>query len=130
MTMRQWARAALVLALGACAIPQEEGSKRSYGKRDPGPLVRVTNHNYLDVNLYVVQAGTRWRLGTVTGNSARNFRVPPDRTLETAEIRIQADPIGGVATYLSQPVYLRRGQEMDLIIGPSMPLSSLAVSEP
>lgn len=131
MTRRQWTRGALAmaLALSACALP---GKKQRYGKApvEVPAVVRVANQNYSDINVYVVQSGMRRRLGTVTGMSTQRFTLPRDIPLETMDIRLLADPIGGTGTYLSPAVQVHPGQEMDLTVAAALHLSSLAVWNP
>lgn len=131
MMERQWTRVALALALAvsACAVP---GKKQRYGKDPviPPAMVRVENQNYADMNVYVVQSGMRRRLGTVPGLSTHRFTLPRDVPLETMDIRLLADPVGGVGTYLSPAVQVHPGQEMDLTVAAALHLSSLAVWNP
>lgn len=128
MKTRQWTRVALVLAMaaGACA-PGGTGKQRPVGKPAPPTLVVVANRNFLDMNLYVVQSGMRVRLGTVTGLSTQRFRLPREVARHTGDLRLFADAIGGPQSYLSPPVSVRPGQSLELTLGASLNLSSLAV---
>jgi len=72
------ARVALLLAASGCFIFHR-------GQSDPPPAfdvpageiaLNVTNHNYLDVVIYVVHDGQQTRVGTVTGSSAALLFVP------------------------------------------------------
>ncbi|HEX6039702.1 hypothetical protein [Longimicrobium sp.] len=129
MMTRHWMRAALVLWISAagCATAGGRGTKPSLGKRTPPPMVVVANQNFLDMNLYVVQSGVRARLGMVTGLSTQRFRLPRDMNGDMADVRIFADPVGSSQGYLSPPVRVRPGQSLELTIGATLSLSSLAV---
>lgn len=129
MKTRQWTRVALVLAMaaGACARGGGAGEKRPMGKPAPPTLVVVANHNFLDMNLYVVQSGMRVRLGTVSGLTTQRFRLPREVSRHTGDLRLFADAIGGPQSYLSPPVWVRPGQSLELTLGASLNLSSLAV---
>ena len=126
MSTRQWTRMALVLglAMAGCAPAAKDGSRRGQA---PQPLVVVANRNFSDMNVMVVQSGARVRLGTMTGLSTRRFRLPRGVRGTSAEIRIVADHIGGTQTYQSPPVRMLPGQSLELTIGSSLPLSSVAV---
>lgn len=128
MRMRQWSRTALALWI-ACAACARGGAseKPSLGKPAPGAMVVVANHNFADINLYVVQSGMRVRLGTVTGLTTQRLRLPREVTRTVADLRIFADPIGGAQTYLSPPVRVHPGQSLELVLAASLNLSSLAV---
>lgn len=128
MKTRQWTRAALALLIACAACARGGGSlKQPFGKPAPAPMMVVANHNFADMNLYLVQSGMRVRLGTVTGLTRQRFRLPREVTRNVADLRIFADPIGGSQTYLSPPVRLHPGQSLELILGASLNLSSLAV---
>lgn len=130
--MRPWLRTSLVLALGtaaACASAGGAAERTSLGKEvsQAPPTVRVSNNNFSDVTVYVVQSGMRSRLGMVTGLTTRQFRLPRGMTTDAGDIRIYADPVGGSQGYLSPPVRVRPGQALDLTLGAILNLSSLAV---
>jgi hypothetical protein len=127
MMMRPRPRTLLALALAATAACASAEPKRSFGKPALTPAVFVSNHHFLDVNIFAEQSGMRWRLGTVTGNSSQAFRLPRSLPLQTGRMRLVVDPIGEDRAYTSQPVYVRSGQELDLIVGSSLSQSSLAV---
>lgn len=130
MKPRHWFRFSLVLALGtaACASPGRTSSNR-LGKpaADASAMVRVANHNFSDVTVYVVQSGMRSRLGLVTGLTTRRFSLPQGVSLVGGDIRIFADPVGDAQTYLSPPVRLAPGQALDLTLGAILNLSSVSV---
>jgi hypothetical protein len=132
MNTRPWLRFSLVLALGtaACASPGRSPSERSsLGKpaRQTSPTVHVSNHNFADVTVYVVQSGMRSRLGMVTGLTSRRFALPRGVSLAGGDIRILARPVGDSQTYLSPPVRVSPGQALDLNLGAILNLSSLSV---
>ena len=91
MTKRTLYTAILALFVGGLAgVPlqaqtQKEGSPVGQNERAPDRVgepvtVRVTNNNWLDMRIYVVETTTgrrRWHLGTVTSLSTARF-APPD----------------------------------------------------
>ncbi len=79
-------------------------------------LVRVENRNFSDMTIYVLRAGERVRLGTVTGNSKQVFVVPEYLLTGVSSLRFLADPIGGRETPISQEITVTPGEEVELII--------------
>jgi hypothetical protein len=132
MRIRQvrWMLAALAaLELSGCGMQGRSRDGR-YGKPEPPATVLAVNQNFADINLFVVHAGVRTRLGTVTGLSSRRFRIPRTVPLTAASLQILAAPIGSRQTYLSPPVQARPGGSIDLTLGSSLNQSSVAVWDP
>lgn len=130
MQTRQWVTMAVAVALssgmGACGGKP----KPSLGKPQPAAVVRVANNNFADITIYVVQSGMRVRLGTVTGLSEEQFTLPRHFAAYTMELYLLADPVGGSRAYLSPPVRVRGGEEVDLRLHPTLSMSSVSVWGP
>jgi hypothetical protein len=77
--------------------------------------LHVRNNNFLDMDVYAVSAGLATRLGTVTGNSSRNFVLDP--SVATPDLRIVAAPIGGNGRASTGQVLAAPGQTIDFTIG-------------
>lgn len=114
----------LALTLGACA---STGSQRS-----PLPpemtqtRVEVTNHNWSDMRVYVVRAGNRFRLGTVSSMATAVFSLP--RTLSTTSgLQLIADPIGSREVHMTQPLNVTPGQLVSFKIENHLAISSVAI---
>jgi hypothetical protein len=106
------AAAATVPVASACSHTQEAG-----GEVAPATAIglHVKNDNFLDMDVYAVSDGLATRLGTVTGNSSRNFVL--DATLAVQDFRIVATPIGGNGRASSGSVSVSPGQTIDFTIG-------------
>jgi hypothetical protein len=110
----------VLLALG-CASAEERRAART------GPVsVEVTNHNFLDANVYAVAGGQAVRLGTVTTNSTQTFEVPPAIPL-THDLRFLVDPIGSSGAFLSDEIVVTGGETVELVIQPNLDLSTVSV---
>lgn len=98
---------------------------------DPSPQyttqVVVENNNWLDVNVYAIRDGMRRRLGTVTTNSTRRFRLPRAFVATGGEVRLLVDPIGSSQTRMMPPVAIMGGDRIDLDVFNHLPLSSISV---
>jgi hypothetical protein len=125
MAVRRWVLPILLLALanGGCAGGR---SKPSLGKEPRQATVHVANNNFADITVYVVQSGMRWRLGTVTGLSRQQFRMPR-LSSDAGDLHLLADPVGGARSYLSPPVRVHPGETVDLRLHATLSMSSVSV---
>jgi hypothetical protein len=87
--------------------------------------LRVRNDNFLDMDVYVVSDALATRLGTVTGNSSRNFVL--DASLATQDLRIVATPIGGNGRASTGLVTVAPGQTIDFTIGSVLRNSTVTI---
>src|SRR5438874_13783812 len=117
--MRSRLRAALAallfLGASACFIFNR-------GKSDPRPAfdtpegeiaLNVTNHNYLDVVIYVVHDGQQTRVGMVTGSSAAMFFVPARLLGMGREVQLYGRAIGSDASARTQTLIVQPGQYIE-----------------
>src|SRR5439155_18273640 len=102
LTRRQIVRlgpalAALLLAAPACFV-FNRGNKAPASPTFNAPegeiALSVTNHNYLDVVVYVLHDGLQTRVGTVTGSSSTVLFLPARLLGQGREIRLYGDAIG------------------------------------
>ncbi len=113
--------ALLALLMTGCATAEERRAAAA------GPIsVEVTNHNYLDANVYAVGSSQTVRLGTVTTNSTQTFEVPRGLPI-SGGLRFLVDPIGSSDAYLSDDVLVSPGDVVSLLIQSSLGLSSTSV---
>ncbi len=117
---------ALVLVMGGCAS--------GYGGGDPWEAVpsdqiqvRVLNHNWSDVNVYVVRLGTRLRLGTVASMREELFDLPRGFMASSSDVRLMIDPIGSRFTYTTEPILVSPGQTIDMRVENNIHLTNWAV---
>lgn len=89
--------------------------------------IRVTNHNYLDVVLYVLHDGLQTRVGTVTGSSAQTFFLSTRLLSHSGEIRLYGDPIGNDEYALTEILVVEPGQYIDWTLETDLRRSSVAV---
>jgi hypothetical protein len=116
---------AALLALAACApSAQPEGPS---GRQVA--TVRVTNHNWSDMNVFVIRNGTRMRLGTVTSMNTSTFRIPGTLMRSVSSLRIVADPIGSSSAYTSPELQVAPGQQVAMTVQGVLHTSSVSVWE-
>src|SRR6266511_331181 len=75
--------------------------------------LRVSNHNFLDVTIYVVHDGQRTRVGTVTGSSSQVFFLPFRLLGQGREIQLLGDPIGSTQLARTERLVVQPGQYID-----------------
>ena len=82
--------------------------------------VRVENQAFLDMNVYVLNdGGARTRLGTVTGNSTREFVIPAYIIGPANSVRFLVEPIGSNRSPISDALSVQPGQTVTLTIPPN-----------
>ena len=89
--------------------------------------VQVDNHNSLDMRIYAVSNGRRWRLGTVTSFTSETFQLPSFLTLPTDEVLLVASPIGSRRVYVAHPVLVEPGDVVQFRVENQIVLSSVFV---
>ena len=71
--------------------------------------VYVQNDNWLDVVIYVVRGGSRYRLGEVSSVQSAVFEVPTAALGATNDIYLLADPIGSNYPYATDEIMMAPG---------------------
>jgi hypothetical protein len=124
------ALAVLLLAAPACFIFNRES------KAAPSPAIdvpegeialSVTNHNYLDVVVYVLHDGVQTRVGTVTGSSSAVFFLPARLLGQAREIQLYGDAIGSDAFARTDILVVQRGQYIEWTLETDLRRSSVGV---
>ncbi len=127
--MRSWVAPvalASALILAGCAR-----SARQHRDPDPEPaagptILRVTNNNTSDVDVYVSSGGDRRRLGMVVTGNTETFEIPRYLVGRSSTLQVSVRRIGGGGTYTTS-VPLSAGQELDVNVAPVLYQSSVLV---
>jgi hypothetical protein len=88
--------------------------------------VNIVNHNVLDMTIYMVNRGTRARIGQVTATTRGSFRVRLGQ-LTGGELQLYADPIGALQGVTSDVVHLVDGQIVEWTLESDLARSFLSV---
>lgn len=72
----------------------------------------VENHHWSDMRIYALRLGNRFRLGTVTSNTAVSFELPAHIQADVSDVQLLAVPIGGSASVVSPVVHPSPGDEV------------------
>lgn len=89
--------------------------------------LNVTNHNYLDVVVYVLHDGQRTRVGMVSGSSSTVFFLPTRLLGQGREIRLIGDAIGNDAYAVTDVLIVQRGQYIEWTLETDLRRSSVGV---
>jgi hypothetical protein len=104
----------MLIAVAGC---QSTGGRRAPADRSEA-FVRVENRSMLDMTIYVVRGGERRRLGLVNALTTQMLSIPSVLIDGSGVLRFLADPIGGSRTPVSEEVFVRDGDVVQLIIPP------------
>jgi hypothetical protein len=91
-------------------------------------VVRVTNHNWMDMHVYLIRdGGPRQSIGVVGSFQSAELALPL-RALDSAtRVRIVADPIGARGVYVSPEIIASPADDVILTLQNSLPLSFMTV---
>ena len=130
ITWRGPALAVLLLAAPACFV-FNRGSRAAPPPAFDVPegeiALSVTNHNYLDVVIYVLHDGLQTRVGTVTGSSSAVFFLPARLLGQAREIRLFGDAVGSDAFARTEILIVQRGQYIEWTLETDLRRSSVGV---
>lgn len=113
---------ALAVELAGCA-----SAGMGPGRAGGSAYVSVSNHNYLDMNVFIAQPGQiRRRLGLVTSTSTATFQIPRE-FVSYGTVRIVAVPIGGFGAATTGQVSVNRGETLVFHVEQNLALSSVTI---
>ncbi len=120
---------AIVVTASGCFIFNRGKPTRESAFRVPAGEIAlsVTNHNYLDVVVYVLHDGQHTRVGTATGSSAQLFYVPVRLLGQGREIQLLGDAIGSDAYARTETLIIQEGQYIEWTLETDLSRSSVAV---
>lgn len=118
--MRALARALVVLGIMAgLSAGCHHGPPPEVGANSEGSevVIRVVNHNFSDMVIYLDQSGQHLRIGEAGGKTTTELVVPWLRVSANPAIRLIADPIGARGAYRSDRLHLHPGAFVVLNLG-------------
>jgi hypothetical protein len=111
---RQLALVLLMLTAAAC-----RGKPGGPAPLDEPTSVRVENQGFIDMTIYILEGGSRIRLGFVPGNSTSTFVIPRYLMSGPRALRFLADPVGPTRAPVSDEMSVLPGDHIVLTIPPS-----------
>ena len=115
------------LANGTQLVSADNRVASATGAVTSPTTVKVANYNWLDVNVYAVQGGTRVRLGSVTSMSSGTFQLPARFLQQSAPVRLLVDPIGSTEGYMTNGIMVQGGQQISFSVQNALQFSSISV---
>lgn len=94
---------------------------------DEPVTLEVTNHNWSDVNVYVVRGTQRTRLVTVIATQEAAVTVPVHALRPNGEIRLLAHRVGDPKSFLSEVIFAKSGSTIAWTLEADLRRSSVAV---
>jgi hypothetical protein len=130
---RSWSRRVVVasafgcLTIAGCHNGPSVGAAAAESSWNGAVTLRVVNHNWLDITVYLLQGSHRDRLGVATATSTTEFRVPLRQLSAGAEYRLLGDPVGSRQTVRSEPLHAQDGDVVTWTLEDNLARSSIDV---
>jgi len=106
---------AALLTLGAPGCHRSMSSQPA--PVQPKTMLHVTNGEFLDAVVYVVERGQRVRLGVASSNRTTTFEIPPHMLFSSTALSFVLDPIGAPARPSTGDVVIDPGDDLELHFG-------------
>ncbi|MEO5588900.1 MAG: hypothetical protein ABIS03_04880 [Gemmatimonadaceae bacterium] len=121
----------LAMALTFTSSCSSTGSHREEESLSPiaaEPVtLSVTNHNWLDVVIYVVNSSEKIRVATVTAAGSGEVIVPRRALRHGGQIRLLVHAVGNPVTFTSEAIVAKPGSTVEWTIESDLHRSSVAV---
>jgi hypothetical protein len=133
---RFWTLAALAALLSLPTVvsaqeptePDEAENAEMTSAFDVPATIRVANHNWQDVHVYVSRdGGALESLGMVTSQSTATFEMPRGFVASGSGVRVIADPVGSRQVYVSPDMPALPGSVVAVTIENAINLSSTSL---
>lgn len=112
----------------ACHPGTSVGAAASASSLSGGTMtLRVVNHNWLDITVFVLQGTHRDRVGVATASATTSFEVPLRQLAAGAEYRLYGDPVGSRETVRSETLHAQDGDVVTWTIEDDLKRSSVEV---
>jgi len=90
-------------------------------------ILKVQNHNWADIIIFVVHDGRRTRLNSVTAAKNASLIIPFNMVGQAGNLQLVARRVGAYDRYVSQPISIRTGSTIVLTLESDLTRSSVAV---
>ena len=121
----------LLLLCAALIVTAACSSHRRRAATDSGPppdvTLQVTNHNFLDVTVFVLHDGQRLRIGLVTGSTTQSFVLPGRMVALSHELALLGHAVGSPLFARTETIIVRPGQRIEWTLETDLRRSSVGV---
>jgi hypothetical protein len=118
-----------LLPAAACNHAQSDSARPptpAVASREAIPL-KIANHNWLDVIIYVIRDGQPSRVGIANASSSASFTLPSWMLGQGRELRLWGHPIGGTGGTLTESVVVQPGQWIEWTLEDDLDRSAIGV---
>ena len=118
MTLSLAALAALSMALvpGGVAGQGVDEAGETVATSERPITVEVRNNGWLDMRVYAVVGGIRWRLGTASTGRLLTTEIPRHLKADIAPLQLVAYPIGGSVPATTEELLVSPGDKVDWVL--------------
>jgi hypothetical protein len=120
-------RVLVVLTAALLACGPHRGGPAARAEAPADVTLQVTNHNFLDVTVFVVHDGARLRVGLVTGSSTQSFTLPGRMVALSHELALVGEPVGSRAVARTETLLVQPGQRIEWTLESDLRRSSVGV---
>lgn len=129
---RQLRQLTTIAALGlttiaSCHRGRSVGEAATESGYNGSITVRVVNHAWLDITIYLLQGTHRDRVGVATATSTSTFQIPLRQFSAGAEYKLYGDPIGSRRNVTSEPLHAQDGDVVTWTLEEDLARSSINV---
>lgn len=118
----------MLLMLMVTTASCSHGRKSESSALTSGPVsVKVENHNWVNVVVYVIHGGQRTRLGMATGNKTTDLTIPYWVVGHAATIQLQGDAVGSSDRVITDAVTVRPWMKLDWTLETDLSRSALSI---
>jgi len=114
MRYRSRRHAVIWLALLPLIVACHKPRSSIMAPEQPKTVLRVTNGEFLDAVVYVVNHGQRIRLGVASSNRTTRFEIPKHLVFGATPLSFLVDPIGGNARPSTGDMVIDPGDDLEL----------------
>lgn len=105
----------LLLALAASSSACRTAS-RANDEHQPRSSVSVENREFVDMTIYAIRSGQRFRLGVASGHETMVLVIPDYLVKAGNELQFLCDPIGATRDQFSERITVFPGDQLVLIV--------------
>jgi hypothetical protein len=118
----------LLLLLGATFACGRERTAQASELQSTDEAVLTVKNDYLnDVAVYAIRAGSKTRVATVYGFKTETIPLKTSILSGASSVRLLIEPLGSVATHLTEPITVLPGDSIELTVRNPINLSSVTV---